>query len=158
MPLSLSSIHLFIVSVSYWINLIRIACQIYYNFSWAGHKTCLYHPFIWIVSCSYWNLFLRIMWQIYDKLLWGSSFENCILQPILYRRLTFELVTITILFKLSFYNFWRAYYCLTENIKSIKMFFMCILGDGGNDVSMIQAANAGIGIVGKVWGFLTSVL
>ena len=26
----------------------------------------------------------------------------------------------------------------------------CFLGDGGNDVSMIQAADAGIGIVGKV--------
>ena len=26
----------------------------------------------------------------------------------------------------------------------------CAIGDGGNDVSMIQAANAGIGIVGKV--------
>ena len=25
-----------------------------------------------------------------------------------------------------------------------------ILGDGGNDVSMIQAANAGVGIEGKV--------
>ena len=26
----------------------------------------------------------------------------------------------------------------------------CAVGDGGNDVSMIQAADAGIGIVGKV--------
>ena len=26
----------------------------------------------------------------------------------------------------------------------------CAIGDGGNDVSMIQAADAGIGIVGKV--------
>ena len=25
----------------------------------------------------------------------------------------------------------------------------CAIGDGGNDVSMIQAANAGVGIVGK---------
>ena len=28
---------------------------------------------------------------------------------------------------------------------------MCVLtGDGGNDVSMIQAANVGVGIIGKV--------
>ena len=26
---------------------------------------------------------------------------------------------------------------------------MCAVGDGGNDVSMIQAANVGIGLVGK---------
>ena len=26
----------------------------------------------------------------------------------------------------------------------------CVVGDGGNDVSMIQAANVGLGIVGKV--------
>lgn len=30
------------------------------------------------------------------------------------------------------------------------MFCFVCTGDGGNDVSMIQAANAGIGIVGKV--------
>ena len=29
-------------------------------------------------------------------------------------------------------------------------FLFFLLGDGGNDVSMIQAADAGIGIVGKV--------
>jgi P-type E1-E2 ATPase len=30
------------------------------------------------------------------------------------------------------------------------MMVLYITGDGGNDVSMIQAADAGIGIVGKV--------
>ena len=28
---------------------------------------------------------------------------------------------------------------------------VCVLGDGGNDVSMIQAADVGIGLVGKVF-------
>ncbi len=27
---------------------------------------------------------------------------------------------------------------------------ICAIGDGGNDVSMIQAADVGVGIVGKV--------
>jgi len=30
------------------------------------------------------------------------------------------------------------------------LFVVAFTGDGGNDVSMIQAANVGIGIVGKV--------
>lgn len=33
----------------------------------------------------------------------------------------------------------------------LKMCYFCLnLGDGGNDVSMIQAADAGVGIEGKV--------
>ena len=31
----------------------------------------------------------------------------------------------------------------------------CAIGDGGNDVSMIQMADAGVGIVGKVIDVLT---
>lgn len=31
-----------------------------------------------------------------------------------------------------------------------KLFLYSVPGDGGNDVSMIQAADAGVGIVGKV--------
>ena len=34
--------------------------------------------------------------------------------------------------------YYRSYYII-----------VCVSGDGGNDVSMIQAADAGIGIVGK---------
>jgi len=30
------------------------------------------------------------------------------------------------------------------------MFVVVLTGDGGNDVSMIQAANVGVGIIGKV--------
>ena len=30
------------------------------------------------------------------------------------------------------------------------MWSVCVTGDGGNDVSMIQAANVGVGIIGKV--------
>ena len=35
-------------------------------------------------------------------------------------------------------------------VMSITKMMMLCLGDGGNDVSMIQAADAGVGIVGKV--------
>ena len=35
-------------------------------------------------------------------------------------------------------------------IKRFKPINFIFVGDGGNDVSMIQAADAGIGIVGKV--------
>ncbi len=34
--------------------------------------------------------------------------------------------------------------------KSLSFCLFECLGDGGNDVSMIQAANVGVGIVGKV--------
>jgi phospholipid-translocating ATPase len=34
-------------------------------------------------------------------------------------------------------------------IKTSKKARTCAIGDGGNDVSMIQAADVGIGIVGK---------
>lgn len=37
-----------------------------------------------------------------------------------------------------------------ETIKTNLNVDLFVLGDGGNDVSMIQAADAGIGIVGKV--------
>lgn len=35
-------------------------------------------------------------------------------------------------------------------VNTIHNLFCISTGDGGNDVSMIQAANVGIGIVGKV--------
>ena len=42
---------------------------------------------------------------------------------------------------------------LTKKNNQLTEFFL-FLGDGGNDVSMIQAADAGIGIVGKVQVFI----
>ena len=41
------------------------------------------------------------------------------------------------------------HYCEVQLIVSASHFSWC-LGDGGNDVSMIQAAHCGIGIMGKV--------
>lgn len=35
---------------------------------------------------------------------------------------------------------------------------VCVLGDGGNDVSMIQAADVGIGLVGKVFSLIILTL
>ena len=35
-------------------------------------------------------------------------------------------------------------------LRKVKAFQISRLGDGGNDVSMIQAANVGVGIEGKV--------
>ena len=41
----------------------------------------------------------------------------------------------------------RSFQANTLDISTVVYF---LLGDGGNDVSMIQAANVGVGIEGKV--------
>jgi phospholipid-translocating ATPase len=38
---------------------------------------------------------------------------------------------------------------ITVGLKKILEFGVCAIGDGGNDVRMIQSANVGIGIEGK---------
>jgi len=44
----------------------------------------------------------------------------------------------------------RYFYLLTNSAERPHVLLVLLTGDGGNDVSMIQAADVGVGIIGKV--------
>lgn len=49
--------------------------------------------------------------------------------------------------------YFYSFNLILSNIENMSFgFFVVVAGDGGNDVSMIQAADCGIGIEGKVRG------